>query len=163
MKSYTLIWECCSMAMKNKISNWKDFKETIYDNTIKLLCAIKEHALIYQEYKYSMAIIADRVRNLLRTRQKENKNLKEFMKRFRTAEEIFQSHNSGSLIIPKAVREHPNFEKENNPKVNMTIGKDIPTILGIHIPRTVQSTKVRIIVNKLEESAFTQQQNIHIP
>ena len=109
IKLYALLWERCSVAMKNKISNRQDFKNSIYDNPINLLKAIKEHALNYQEYKYSMSIVSDSLRNLLHTKQKENENLQEYAKRFRTAEEIFQSHLGGPMIIPKIVGEHPNF------------------------------------------------------
>ena len=45
IKSYALIWERCSAAMKNKIANRTDFESEIYDNPIELLKAIKEHAL----------------------------------------------------------------------------------------------------------------------
>ena len=124
IKSYALIWERCSAAMKNKISNRKDFRDKIYDDPIELLRAIREHALNYQEYKYSMAIVADAFRNLLQTRQKEHENLQEFAKRFRTAEEIFQSHLGGSLIIPKLVREHDNFV-ENDTEQNMKVVEEV--------------------------------------
>ena len=124
VKSYALIWERCSTAMKNKISNRRDFKNTIYDNPVELLRAIKEHALNYQEYKYSMSIVADAFHNLLRTKQKDNENLQEYTKRFKTAEEIFQSHIGGPLILPKVVRDHPEFQ-ENNDAVNLPIVEEV--------------------------------------
>ena len=111
VKSYALIWERCSTAMKNKISNRRDFRNEIYDNPINLLKAIKEHALNYQEYKYSMSIVSDALRNLLHTKQKDNENLQEYARRFRTAEEIFQSHLGGPMVLPKLIREHPQFDE----------------------------------------------------
>ena len=114
IKSYALIWERCSAGMKNKISNRQDFRSEIYDNPIKLLKAVKEHALNYQEYKYSMTIVSNALRNLLHTKQRENENLQEYAKRFRTAEEIFQSHLGGPLILPKIIREHPRFEDDTD-------------------------------------------------
>ena len=55
-KAYALIWERCNKGMKNKIESRTDFA-TIQDDPILLLKAIKEHALNYQEHRYSMAII----------------------------------------------------------------------------------------------------------
>ena len=56
--------------MKNKISNRRDFKDKIYNDLVELLKAIKEHALNYQEYKYSMLIESDAFYNLFQTKQK---------------------------------------------------------------------------------------------
>lgn len=114
VKAYALIWERCSAAMKNKIANRTDFNENIYDDPINLLQAIKEHALNYQEYRYQMAIIYDALRTLFYTKQKENENLQEYARRFKTAEEILQSHLGGSLLIQKAVRANPTFLNSQN-------------------------------------------------
>jgi len=46
-KTYALIWERCAKAMQNKPPTWSDYEDEIYNNPIKLLNAIKEHALNY--------------------------------------------------------------------------------------------------------------------
>jgi len=48
-KAYALIWERCAKAMQNKLLAFSDYEDEIYNNLIKLLKAIKEHALNYQE------------------------------------------------------------------------------------------------------------------
>ena len=77
-KAYALIWERCTKAMQNRIANSNNFEEVIYDNPIELLKEIKRNALNYQEYKYDMAIIADALRNLLNTSQKDQESLQEY-------------------------------------------------------------------------------------
>ena len=44
-KAYAFLWEKCSRAMQNKIVGRNDFDRKSYNNPIKLLIAIKEHAL----------------------------------------------------------------------------------------------------------------------
>jgi hypothetical protein len=58
-KAYALIWERCAKAMQNKITLRSDFEGSIYNDPIKLLNAVKEHALNYQETRYEMSIISD--------------------------------------------------------------------------------------------------------
>ena len=108
-KAYALIWERCTKAMQNKIANSSDFEDTIYDDPIELLKEIKRNALNYQEYKYDMAIIADAFRNLLTTTQKDQESLQDYARRFKTSEEILKSHMEGPIIIPGAVRDHEDW------------------------------------------------------
>ena len=89
-----------------------------------LLHAIKEHTLNYQEYKYSMSIISDAFPNLLRTRQKDYRNLQKYAKRFKTAKDIFQSHLGGPLTIPKVVHDHPDFHDDNEAE-NLSIVEEV--------------------------------------
>ena len=58
-KAYALIWERCAKAMQNKLLAPSDYEDEIYNNPIKLLKAMKEHALNYQETRYEMSIISD--------------------------------------------------------------------------------------------------------
>ena len=69
-KAYALIWERCAKAMQNKLLAQSDYEDEIYNNLIKLLKAIKEHALNYQETRYEMSIISDAFRALWNTTQK---------------------------------------------------------------------------------------------
>ena len=71
--------------MKSKIITRKDFQNKIYNNSINLLIAIKEHSLT----RYEMLIISDTMRAFLNTRQKNNKSLQDFTRRFKTSKEIF--------------------------------------------------------------------------
>jgi hypothetical protein len=58
-QAYALVWERCAKAMQNKIMARSNFEAEIYNNPIKLLNAVKEHALHYQETGYEMSIISD--------------------------------------------------------------------------------------------------------
>ena len=111
--------------MRNKISNGKDFRSRVYDNPIELLREIKKHALNYQEYKYEMMIVADSLRTLLHTRQKDQENLQDYARRFKTAEEIFKSHIGGPLIIPSIVQSDPDFDEEGDVETNKQIMEDV--------------------------------------
>jgi len=68
-KAYSLIWERCAKEMQNKLLARSDYEDEIYNNPIKLLKAIKEHALNYQETRYEMSIISDAFQALWNTTQ----------------------------------------------------------------------------------------------
>ena len=51
------MWERFARATQNKLLALSDYEDEIYNNPIKLLKAIKEHALNYQETHYEMSII----------------------------------------------------------------------------------------------------------
>ena len=118
-KAYGLIWEQCAQSMKNKIEARRDFESTIYDDLIELLKAIKEHATNYQENRYEMCIIADALRAMLNTKQKDGESLSDYTKRFKVARDVYESHVGGPFILKKYVTNVPGFssmdqETQNN-------------------------------------------------
>ena len=54
-KACALLWERCAKGMKSKLEARKDY-ETVKDDPVLMLKAIREHALDYQETKYDMHI-----------------------------------------------------------------------------------------------------------
>ena len=103
-KAYAFLWEKCSRAMQNKISGRKDFESEIYNDPIKLLIAIKQHSLNFQDSKYEMSIITDAIRVFVNTKQKENEPLQEYTRRFKSSKDIMESHIGGSIILQKFIR-----------------------------------------------------------
>ena len=69
-KSYALIWERCAKAMQNKILERSDYESEIYNDPIKLLQAIKQHALNFDETQYSMTIITNSIMRSLQPYRK---------------------------------------------------------------------------------------------
>ncbi|MGL6008756.1 MAG: hypothetical protein ACRC1D_04795, partial [Culicoidibacterales bacterium] len=102
VKAYALLWERCAKAMKNKIESRADYVN-IKNDPVTLLKAIKEHALNYQENRYTMSIILDAMRTLMNTKQKENESLQDYTKRFRVARDVLKSHVGGPIILTKVV------------------------------------------------------------
>ena len=85
IKSYALLWERCAKAMQNKIQARSDYQSIIFNNPIKLLEAIKQHALNFDEIQYAMSIIANSVRAFFTTVHKDNESLTEYTRRFMTS------------------------------------------------------------------------------
>ena len=73
--AYALLWERCNKAMKAKIEARKDYESTIYNKPIKLIEAIKEHALNYEENRYEMSIILDAFKAFINCKQREKEGL----------------------------------------------------------------------------------------
>ncbi|KAI2506113.1 Reverse transcriptase (RNA-dependent DNA polymerase) [Fragilaria crotonensis] len=114
-KAYALLWERCAKAMKNKIEARSDY-DKIKNNPILLLKAIKEHALNYQENRYSMSIVLDALRTLLGTKQKEGESLQDFTKRFRVARDVLKSHIGGPIILTKIVEAMEGYAEADDDK-----------------------------------------------
>ena len=100
-KAYALIWERCAKAMLNKLLAQSDYEDEIYKNLIKLIKALKEHSLNYQEACYEMSIISDAFQALWNTTQKENENLQDYTWHFKTSKDILESHIEGPIQLTK--------------------------------------------------------------
>ena len=93
--------------MKSKIESRKDYESTVYNKSVVLLQAIKEHALNYEENCYGMNIILDAMKAFIDCKQKEKEALQGYTKRFKVAREIFQSHIGGVLMLTQYVKSMP--------------------------------------------------------
>ena len=85
--------------MQNKIVGRNDFDTKICNNPIKLLIAIKEYSLNFQDSQYKMAIIADVIDFFMNTRQKDTESLQEYTQRFKRAKDITELHVRGPIVI----------------------------------------------------------------
>ena len=61
-----------------------------------------------------MAIITDAFCNLFTTTQKDQESLQDYARRFKRAEEIFESHMEGPLIILGAVNKHEDWDPNDS-------------------------------------------------
>ena len=115
--AYALLWERCNKAMKAKIEARKDYESTIYNKPIKLLEAIKEHALNYEENRYEMSIIHDAFLSFLLCKQKEKESLQDYTKRYKVAREVLKKHLGGIIYLPKYVKTMEGFDASNATKI----------------------------------------------
>ncbi len=112
-KAYALLWERCNKAMQNKLASRSDYDSAVYNDPIALLQAIKEHSLNYQETRYEMSIISDAFRASFNTRQKEGESLQDYTRRFKTSQEILESHLGGPLILAKYVQTMDKYDRND--------------------------------------------------
>ena len=112
-KAYALLWERCAKAMQNRILSRTDYETKIYNDPIELLKSIKEHSLDYQETRYEMSIISDAFRAVFSTKQKDDENLQDYTRRFKTARDILISHIGGPLVINKFVKTMEGYNETN--------------------------------------------------
>ena len=68
-KAFALIYGQCNKALQHKLQAWKDFKDVIKSNPIKLLDAISEHSLSYMENKYPFSTGLDAIKNYINLKQ----------------------------------------------------------------------------------------------
>ena len=104
-----ILWNRCNRAMQSKIENRKDYETTIKGNPIELLKAIKQHALSFQDTKWSILTVIDAMKAFLNMKQKEGEVLIDYLKRFKTARDVFILHIGGPMILTKVVEQHQDY------------------------------------------------------
>eukprot|EP00978_Attheya_sp_CCMP212_P025156 scaffold80465_cov41-Attheya_sp.AAC.3 len=97
-KSYVLMWERSAKALQNKFQSRSDF-DSIKNDPIKLLKAVKEHSLNYQENRYEMSIILDSIKAMIEDmHQKEHETLSDFTKKkLKTSTDMLELHIGGPI------------------------------------------------------------------
>ena len=115
-KAYAEIWERCNKAMQSKLEARKNFESEVYNNPIKLIEAIKEHAMSYEESRYEMSIITDAFGAFFKCHQKDKEILQDYTRRFKVTREILKSHLGGDILLPKYVKGMTGYDESNNTK-----------------------------------------------
>ena len=67
--------------MQNKIAGRSNFDTKIFNDSVKLLIAIKEHSLNFQESRYKISMIKDAMKNFLKIRHKDSESLQEYTRK----------------------------------------------------------------------------------
>ena len=83
--------------MKADIEAQKDFEDNIYNDPVKFLKEIKQHALNYQELRYGMLMISDGFTSFFGTRQKYQEILQYYTRGFKTLYKVLQLHIGGPI------------------------------------------------------------------
>ena len=127
-KLYALLWEKHAKAMQNNIASISDYDSSVYNNTIVLLQAIKEHFLNYQETSYEMHIISDAFRSTFTSRQNDGKSIQDYTRRFKSSTEILEYHLRGPLNLENVLKTMEVCDETNAKKTN-TMSKQASEII----------------------------------
>ena len=66
-----------------------------------------------------MAIITDSYRTVFSTKQRENKSLQDYTRRFKTSREMLESHIGGLISSIKYIKTMPTYDDTDNDIVNI--------------------------------------------
>ena len=94
-----LLWNQCANTMKAKIQSRKDYDSEIKDDPIKLLQAIKQHAMSFESTQYRMKTICDSMKTIMNLKQKEDEDGIDYLKRLKASKEVFYSHVGKTLSL----------------------------------------------------------------
>ena len=98
-----LLWNQCSNIMKAKIQSRKDYDTELKDNPIKLLQAIKQHAMSFESTQYRMKTICDAMKTVLNSRQRDDEHGIDYLKRFKASKDVFYSHVGKTFAFPSVL------------------------------------------------------------
>jgi hypothetical protein len=91
----------------------------VYNDPLKLLNAIREHAMNFQDARYEMSVISDAFRALFNAKQAEGENLTEYARKFKAAKDIIVSHLGAPLNLAKYVETMSQYDANNATKVEV--------------------------------------------
>jgi hypothetical protein len=77
-KAYLLIWESCAKTLQNKLMSRPDCENKLYNNPFELVKALKLHAMHLQETRYEMSILANIMRAMMNTQQKDRESFQNY-------------------------------------------------------------------------------------
>ena len=108
-KAEAMLWNQCTNTMKSKVQSRKDYESDIKGSPIKLLQAIKQHALSYESTQYRMKTICDAMKSLVNLKQRDDEHPIEYLKRFKAARDVFISHVGKSFHFPRVLEEQQEY------------------------------------------------------
>ena len=149
-KAYAFMWSQCSRAMQNKIEARSESLLEIKGNPIQLLKAIKQHSLHYQDRKYEMAIVYDALRTMINLRQRENETLQEYTKRFKTSQEVMESHLGGCIELPKFMAQMKEYDSKDPEKIEKCKVKAYHQLMGYMYMENADKAKYGTSLNGLQ-------------
>ena len=100
-KAYKFLWEQCSVTMRDRVESIPGFAANIKEDPVELLKAIKSFALAFQETKYPVLSIDDAHDAFVRTSQKPDEKLIDYLKRFKVARDMMESQMGHEMILGK--------------------------------------------------------------
>jgi hypothetical protein len=101
----------CSTAMKAKLKARTDYK-TIQNDPIKLLAAIEQHSLAFEENQFEHLTVIEAHANFLNLRQRQDESLLAYTARFKAARNQVTVSNGGPLKLDKIAEALPDFTKD---------------------------------------------------
>ena len=119
IKAYTFIRDRCAKAMQAKIQSRSDFESKVYGDPLKLLDAIREHAMNFQETRYEMSIILDAFHALFNAKQAEGESLTKYVQKLKAEKDIIVSHFGAPLNLAKYVKSMNEYNASNADKVKV--------------------------------------------
>ena len=102
------LWNQCSSAMKAKVKLRPEYDQ-IKGDPIKLLQAIKQHALSYKSSQFCMKTICEALKGFINLKQRDDEDAANYLDRFKAASDVLLSHVGKSFHFPKLVEEHPDY------------------------------------------------------
>ena len=103
--------------MKSKIEAYRNYECEVFNNPIKLIIAIKEHALSYKESRYEMNIIMDVYLAYFNCLQKDKDSLQDYTRIFEVARDILKLQLGGDIVLPKFIKGMTGYDETDYTEV----------------------------------------------
>jgi hypothetical protein len=112
-KAYALLWAQCNKSLQNKILSRTDYETVIKGQPIKIIKAIEEFSMSFLEHQYDAVIVLDAVKNFLTIKQKDEEDLVDYTRRFKSSRDVMESHMGGKIKFVKLAEEDSTWDKND--------------------------------------------------
>jgi aminopeptidase-like protein len=99
-----MIYEQCHKSLQSKLKARENYNIEIKGNPIVMLKAIQEHTMSYQENIYDAKIVVDTLRNLLYTKQRDDKDLVDYTRRFKATCDFYEAQQGEKMMCVKMAK-----------------------------------------------------------
>ena len=117
-KAFGLIYGQCTIRLKNKLDDRKDWK-ALKDkgDPIQLLTAIKEITQNFQDSKYPIATVHKAITDILTIKQGEKEGHPAYIKRFKCAQEMMEQH-CGKIALTEHIKRMEGYNDTKKDEYN---------------------------------------------
>jgi hypothetical protein len=109
-KASALLWAQCNKSLQSKLLSRSDYN-SIKGKPIEILKAIEEHSISFLEHQYDAVIVLDSVKSFLTTKQKEDEDLVDYTRRFKSSRNVMESHLGGKFKFLKLAEQDSAWDK----------------------------------------------------
>ena len=148
--AYGLLVAQCSKALVQKLETRTDWATSIKNNPINLLNAIEEHSLTYKENKYEASIVIDSLESFIKTKQRDDEDLVDFTRRFKSARDVMESHMGSPMVCVKMLESDPAFVKGTTSSHSICRDNAAAKIYSLLFLRNVDQLKYGSVLKGLE-------------
>jgi hypothetical protein len=106
-------WPRWPKTLQSKLKERANYDTEIKGDPIKMLQAIQENTMSYQENWYDAKIATNAIRNIMYTKQRDDEDLVDYTSRFKTAKDFLEAQLGGKLKIDKMAKEDEEWDETN--------------------------------------------------
>ena len=154
---YAFLFGQCTTGLQHRIEAKAIYEAKITGNPIRLLKAIKENSLSFDDKKKANIVIINAIMNLMTTRQRNDEELTEYTKCFKVSTDLCKEKYGGILKIPTLAQKESTWGSDEETSYKTACA----SFLSILYLKNMDQMKYGSFIKKMAEDFATGQENVY--